>query len=532
MTGGVEIIGEGFGGRALTRALLDGGSADWLEPAPNGMAAWAARVRSVGAGADRGLAARLWPAFGDPRDAAGDRLRRALAAGVVVTTGQQPGLFGGPLYGWHKALTALALADALADAVPGVPVAPVFWAATDDADWREAAATWIAVPGGARELRLAGPPTDGIPMADVPLDRAEMLGLAEALRAGAGSATHGEALALAGRCYDGGTTVGGAYVALMRGVLEPMGIAVLDASHPAAREAMDAGCRAALAAAGDIDRALTARDAEIRGRGLEPQVSGVAGLSLVFRKRDAGKRRIPLAEAATAARAAGAGELGPNVLLRPVLERAILPTVAYAAGPGEYAYFAQSTAVAEALGAARPLALPRWSGTIIEPHVRRVLDRHRLAPGDLRDPHAAERRIAAAGVPPEARARLDAARATLDAAVASLGTALRPLGVPAAVPEGLRRTIGHRIDRLERRILAAVKRREAEAMRDVATARGALFPNGARQERALNLIPLLARHGPGLLRDLLAAASGHARTLLGGAARGAPSAPGSAAAAR
>ena len=71
--------------------------------------------------------------------------RDRLAAGevLVVTTGQQPGLFGGPIYTLSKALSALAFADALQSAT-GIPVAPVFWAATDDTDFKEASSIAIS----------------------------------------------------------------------------------------------------------------------------------------------------------------------------------------------------------------------------------------------------------------------------------------------------------------------------------------------------------------------------------------------------
>jgi uncharacterized protein YllA (UPF0747 family) len=73
------------------------------------------------------------------------------------------------------------------------------------------------------------------------------------------------------------------------------------------------------------------------------------------------------------------------------------------------------------------------------------------------------------------------------------------------------------LSRLERRINAAVKSRETTLMRDIATARGTLFPGGVRQERALNLIPMLARHGLGLLDDMRRSATTHARALVASA---------------
>ena len=95
----------------------------------------------------------------------------------------------------------------------------------------------------------------------------------------------------------------------------------------------------------------------------------------------------------------------------------------------------------------------------------------------------------------------------------SVEGATQPL-VPRAVTEGARRNVEHRIERLERRFVAAQKRRSESALNDIATARGGLFPNGKRQERALNPIPILTRHGSVVLDEMLAAARVHARELV------------------
>jgi uncharacterized protein YllA (UPF0747 family) len=79
-------------------------------------------------------------------------------------------------------------------------------------------------------------------------------------------------------------------------------------------------------------------------------------------------------------------------------------------------------------------------------------------------------------------------------------------------------SLHHRVDRLERRLLAGIARRERDRMRDLGTARGALYPFNERQERALNLIPILARHGIDLLREMHAAASSYAEAMVAGTA--------------
>jgi len=278
--------------------------------------------------------------------------------------------------------------------------------------------------------------------------------------------------------------------------------------------------RAAVEARGVVIE-LAQRSREIAAAGFRPQVDEVPGLSLVFLNDHGVKRRLPLPEASALREREPAGEsfLSSTVLLRPVIERAMLPTVAYLGGPGEIAYFAQVSAVADAVGVPRPLVLPRWSTTVIEPRIQRILDELGGVTADaLADVHAVEARLARARLTPGAERALRALHDDLANDVGRLQSASDGL-VPATVLDGLRRSLAHRLERLERRFLAAVKRREAETMRKLATARGALYPGGIRQERALAFIPLVARYGPALIDEMLEAAHAHARALVTDASR-------------
>lgn len=500
---------EPLGGGSLARAALAGDAPPgWYAPRPHGAAEWRAHARRVAQETPVGWLAAMRPALGASATPAAERLARvASEGGVLVTTGQQPGLFGGPVYTWSKAVAALALADAI-ESQTGVPAAALFWAATDDADLAEASDTWVALPGGAERVRMAASAPEGTPMAAVPLPRLDAE--VDTLARGAGSAANATLLDRVRGAYGApGATVGSAYVALLRVVLEPLGISVLDAAHDAVGEVARSFLDRAHGRAGDIEGALARRDAELRAAGHEPQVALVAGRSLVFAWEHGVKRRLGVGE-----RAPAETRLSPNVLLRPVVERAVLPTAAYLAGPGELAYFAQVSAVAAALDAAQPVALPRWSCTIVEPHVERILARLGLERDELAAPHAPERKVARAAMPEGLRAALaewTESSAEHGRRVAAAGEGV--LGQRAV--EGASAWMAHRVARLERRALAAIARRETETMRDLATARGALYPGGKRQERALNMMPLLARHGDVLLQAMLAGARAHAATLVG-----------------
>ena len=272
-------------------------------------------------------------------------------AGVVVTTGQQPGLFGGPVYTWSKALSALALADALEGAT-GIPTAPVFWAATYDADFAESSASYVILNGDLVRLQQPLPEVADRSMRDTPLG--DVAPLIRSLELASGSAVARAALDAVRAAYVPGQTIGLAYVRLLRAILEPLGIAVLDAGHPSVRLAVARRCCAAPSSA----RPRSTRRSSRASRSFATAASS-------RRSRTCADSR-PSSDTPTARAAASRSrrrpavdddaELEANVLLRPIAERAILPTVAYVGGPGEVAYFAQATAVAQAARGVRA----RW----------------------------------------------------------------------------------------------------------------------------------------------------------------------------
>lgn len=514
---GVTVETEPLGGSPLSRALqAQRAPVHWRTTPPVTAEAWSARIAETRSAFSGGGWLTALGAAISQEGPGRERLERvASAGGVVVTTGQQPGLFGGPVYTWSKALTALALADAI-EATLGIPAAPLFWAATDDADLAEAQRVWVATDSGAVELHGAATANPGTPAARVP--QGDLGTQLEMLRSAAGSAASSGLLQAIGAAYgDPSRTIGDAYLRALEVTLGPLGIPVLDAAHPAVAQAGSRTLRVALRSHAAAADALAKRSAEIRALGMEPQVDDVPGLTTVFVHEPGGvKRRVPDAEARVLAESADA-ILGPNVLLRPVMEAAVIPTVAYVAGPGELAYFAQVTALAEALGARLPVAVPRWSGTLVEPRMQRILERLGLKRDDLSDPHRAESVLARAAMPAELREALAGMEARLRAAVAEVAAADGTRLVPPAVIEGLQRRLAHQVKRFERRALAAAKRRETELMRDIAAVRGFYFPGGKRQERALSIVPTLARYGMGALDMMRDHAAAHVRSLIGGA---------------
>ncbi|HJP84358.1 MAG TPA: bacillithiol biosynthesis cysteine-adding enzyme BshC [Gemmatimonadaceae bacterium] len=507
-----RVVSQALTTSPLATAAISGTARpEWYELVPQDPGAWSARIDAVRSESSRDWLSRLAPALLATGNAKTRLEASAEGRGVVVTTGQQPGLFGGPLYTLTKALSALALADEL-QRTSGVPVAPVFWAATDDTDFKEASATMVNVPGGAQLLRIEhvgplGPPMSAMPLGDVAVQL-------DALRKGAGSTIDVRPLDLLERFYREGQTVGSAFVDFLRTLFEPLGIAVIDASHPATRAAAKSILTGALSNASEIAHSVAERNRELEEAGFTPQVQDVPGLSLVFSTTSGARRRVPIK---AAAKQTVTEDMGPNVLLRPVVERAILPTAVYIGGPAEIAYFAQVSPIADTLGVPRPTIVPRWSCTVIEPHVERILEKLHLLPEDLRDPHEAESRIARARLPKQLLEELNATRAFLDERMDALTEAVTAGEAPVSptVTGGLRANLMRRLDRFERRLVAASKRRHSDLMQEIGTARGSLYPMGKPQERALNFVPFLARYGEALRDDMLDGAREHAASLIG-----------------
>jgi uncharacterized protein YllA (UPF0747 family) len=197
--------------------------------------------------------------------------------------------------------------------------------------------------------------------------------------------------------------------------------------------------------------------------------------------------------------------LSPNVLLRPAVEAALLPTIAYAAGPAELKYLPDAAPLYAALGVARQAPVPRWSGVLVEARVDKVMQRHGLdlaafdgQPGEL------EARLVHHELPPDAVATLAALRSGIAEHYGRL------LAAAVQIDPTLERTVESArnaalsgTQTIEKKLVASLKRLEGETLvRQIARARAAVYPEGQPQERVLTLASFLIRYGPALVDAL------------------------------
>lgn len=457
---------------------------------------------------------------------------------LVITTGQQPGLFTGPLYTIHKALSARALAELL-EARWQRPVVPVFWLAGDDHDFAEArTASWLRADDtvGNFALRPRAPDAPQLPMYRTPLgpEITELVGqLGADLKELQFGAMTRDWIA---RHWTPGRMIGAAYAGSLAELLAPIGIVAFDPTHRAAKRGMARHLIKALGLARDLDRDLATRAAELAKSGQDGGVVVGDGASLVMLEGAEGRDRLVLEgegfvtrrsnerftlETLQGIAASEPERLSPNVLLRPAVEAAILPTVAYVGGPGELRYWQLTPPIFARMRIEPQAPLPRWSGLVIEPHVDRLLASLPTTLEELLAPAGhLESRLARDQVP----AAIAAALAGLRAAIAEEGGQARHAGAAIAPQlaralETIERKMAWLADRADEKVLTHLRRRDGERMRRIQRARESLRPGGRPQERVFTVAPFLARHGEGLLAELLATIKPwYAGALEGGAA--------------
>ena len=428
---------------------------------------------------------------------------------LVVTTGQQPGLFTGPAYTVHKALAAAALAAELS-ARWHRPVVPLFWLAGDDHDFAEASsASWLDANGTLREWHLE-PRDHRAPqrsMAREPLPPEILNGLRTLeLSLPAGTARDAT-LSWLRRHYVPGQTLHTAFAGSVAELLAPYGVVCIDPTRLEFKRAQTPLLRQALERADEIDAALAA---------LPDADTGIAageGATLVFYESDAGRDRLLIDGAGFRGRRTGVQftreamfreldahpeRCSANVLLRPVVEAALLPTVAYVAGPGEIRYLTrQATALYSLFGVTPQLPVPRWSGTLIEPWAARLLDRLGLSVEALLvDDGSLGRQVLRRDLPKEVPLALAQLRDAIGATTAALSAAGRTIdGVLERAITSRERRLSLVADDLERLLERHLRQRGDIAYAQYLRLCGALRPQGALQERVLGAPSFLARHG-------------------------------------
>jgi bacillithiol biosynthesis cysteine-adding enzyme BshC len=446
-----------------------------------------------------------------------DRLRGAGTFAVV--TGQQVGTFSGPAYTLYKALTAIRLAQALSE--QGIPAVPVFWLASEDHDLEEVAEAEVLgedqqlVPLRPEGVRPAPQCSVGqvkfSPAVGALLDRLEAtlpLGpprdqLLQDLR----------------ESYRPGATWSQAFGRLLGRLFSRWGLVLLDPLDEAVHSLSAPVYGRALKLSAEIRGHLIARSSALLRAGYQAQVHVGEDTTLLFVEQQGNRLALrqkgeefsvnheeKFTQTELQAWLGGSPlEFSPNVLLRPIVQDLLLPTVAYVGGPSEIAYLGQAQAIYATFGRPMPVIFPRAGFTLVDHRLQRWLEKYGLILEDVwQGEEHLNRKMATVGPAESWTARFDQTQQDLARSLVQLRQEVETLDPTlVAALERAREKMMYQLEKLKGKISRAAVGRSTLMARHQQALLNSLLPHGDLQERRISGIYFLGRAGYGLLESLM-----------------------------
>jgi len=462
----------------------------------------------------------------NPSPSAAASIAALRAGAATVLTGQQVGLFGGPLYTPFKAASAQARARQATAA--GQPHVAIFWLATEDHDFAEINHVSFPSRKELRKLVYAKTPAAPIPVGNVVIDETieplieqawELLGTSDAM----------DALVAA---YKPGRTFGKAFADFYSKAFAAQGLLILDASSAEIHRLGSPVLKAAIERADEFHAALVERNKALEAAGYHAQVAVASDSSLLFLLDERTGARLSLKRIPASANephdlwqagrerftsadllgilAAEPHRISPAALLRPIFQDYLLGTSLIIGGPAEIAYFAQSAVLYERVLRRITAAEPRLSATLIEPAIAELLRKHELGIDRVfrESADSLAQLLAARAMPVEGKQKLSAAGNALDVELQPLIEYMR------AMDPGLGRSaetaaskMRYQMNRLRRLAANFEMQREGSLRRHADAIERALSPGGVLQERVHGAAYYLARYGFELTETLTELAS-------------------------
>jgi len=458
---------------------------------------------------------------------------------VAIVTGQQAGLFTGPLYTVHKALTVIKLAACLRE--QGIEAVPVFWIASEDHDYEEVNHTrMVDRDGHLTSVRYE--PADRKP--DVPVGRVLLdSGISQTIDEFIAQLPPSEFTPEIERdlreSYSDGAGFADAFARLMARLFKDYGVVLMDPLDEELKQVVAPLYSKAIEKSTEIAEALVGRSRELEQAGYHAQVHVSEDMTPLFIMNDG--RRLAMTQSEGRFFVKGADRsfdkeelvelarrcpncFSPNVTLRPVVQDFLLPTAAYIGGPAEIAYFAQIRAVYETLERELPCVLPRASFTIIEGRHQKTLKKHNLELKDFFEGlHPAITKVVEQSLDRETAKAFAETERMLAEQLDKLESNLRRADptLSASIKRARAKMI-YQLEHLRTQFIHASARREETVFRQVERAYATLMPDKNLQERELNVYYFLARYGHSLIDELYRAAeigySNHKLVYIGGVA--------------
>jgi len=439
---------------------------------------------------------------------------------VAILTGQQVGIFTGPLYTIYKALTAIRLCDELK--IRGIRAVPIFWMETEDHDLAEVTHQTILAQNNPVQVidhrdALFGNASISIrPVGSIHFPDSIRKVVDDFTASLPDTEWKNEIQSLLESTYRSGFTFTQSFARLLLKILGDTGLILFDPQDPQTKPLTAHIFRWALEKSDDIHASFLKRKVELEVAGFHSQVHISDGSTILFHiengerhaleRRDSGfglknsNRNFSLRELQNCA-SDTPEKFSPNVLLRPIIQDSLFPTLAYVGGPAELAYFAQIEALYTMLDKPMPVIWPRDSFTLMEAEIHRAMHSLGIEIQDCFEGihFLKEKALHNTGFSSSGSSLLE-----LEKNLGKTLSEIRPNAEAldpslAKAVDTVQSKIQHNIQRLKSRVLHIEESRDSTVLNTIGLLLNHCLPNRNLQERELSILHFLSIGGPAVL---------------------------------
>jgi bacillithiol synthase len=438
----------------------------------------------------------------------------------AVVTGQQLGLFTGPLYTVYKAITAVKLAQQLSNEYPEYNFVPVFWLESEDHDFEEINKTKFINNGNelsAVEYLLEGKPLEKNPGPIGPLLIDEFIEQCiSAIENSIQRTEYTEDLLRSMRSYySKGSSFVQSFARFFNHIYEDSGLIFFNPNNAELKKNLSSLFVKEIESNSETSKSVIQRSAkleehyhaQIKAKSVNLFMFHKGGRFLIERS-DSGdyylkntRQRFTRDELLAIAR--NTPELlSPNVVMRPLCQDSLLPTIAYVGGPSEVAYFGQLKPVYEHFAVEMPIIYPRMSATIVEEKVNKILGKYSL---EIQELFGDMDTVLAKVSEQVSEVKVDNLFSKLETVLKDTMNEAR-FGIQQIDPT-LNGTVDATISKflqqvevLKQKTQKAQQQKEDISLKQIRKASVHIFPNSNFQEREFSAIQYLNKYGPDFVK--------------------------------
>ncbi|MDZ7715378.1 MAG: bacillithiol biosynthesis cysteine-adding enzyme BshC [Balneolaceae bacterium] len=435
-----------------------------------------------------------------------DRLKEKDALAIV--TGQQLGVYSGPLYTILKTISTIHLANKI-EKKTGKPVVPVFWLADEDHDYEEIRS--IAVINGDNPQTFSLPAKNGAlpPVAEMQYSSAINKLKEEVKEAQFNTDFTDKLWEVLDRNFAEGKRFDHAFGGFIADLFSKHGLVIAGSNHPEIKQMTRECMKSAIAQADKIRTALQEQTDAISKK-FSQQVT-LYDSNLFYLDEDSGRVKISRngdgwktdsgqewTSDELIAEIDETPELfSPNVFLRPVMQDQMLPTLGYVAGPGEIAYYGQMKTFYHQFDMKMPVIFPRLSATLIEPAIDRIMGE---VPFEMQEFGQRIEDLESQFVERTEQTDIEAVFDSWQGNIESVSE--KPISNIAqidptleAAAEKAHQVFSNELDKLKGKVYRSVKAQEETQLKRIRRIQNHLFPNRTLQERTISGIYFMNKYG-------------------------------------